>query len=331
MTERASRPTAPESVRVLAPGKINPWLDVFWKRADGYHELETYLVAIDLCDLVTVTRATRDARAERADVALSVSGPCASPDIPLDGRNLAVRAAEAVLARARASSRLDPAIVLDVHLEKRVPSQAGLGGASADAAAAWTGATAVLGLDARLEDAYADLAAMGSDTVFFAAAAETGTAWCRGRGEIVVPDRAMQHPWSIALVTPAVGAPTAAVYAALGMSLRGVAPVPTVRRVDWSSTSAHDARFLLGNRLEPAALAAVGELARWRRVLDDAGAAHFRLSGSGSSFFGLYEDDADARSGLDRIAAAARAVGLASRVCDVVHPCGHGARLLRIP
>jgi len=104
-----------------------------------------------------------------------------------------------------------------------------------------------------------------------------------------------------------------------------------VPRVDWSSLHAHDARPLLGNRLERAALAAVPELVRWRRLLDDVGAGHFRLSGSGSSYFGLYESDAAARGDLDRIAAAARSIGLTSRVCDVVHPCGHGARVLGIP
>lgn len=328
-----------------APGKINPWLAVLGKRPDGFHEIDTWMVAIDRYDEVRVTT-TRV-----PGVSVSVGGPHASSDVPLDGRNLAARACAQVLARHAAahahgasmgaantgaantgSVATGSAAVpgLHVHVEKRVPSQAGLGGASSDAAAAWFAACAVTGLAPTDADAAADLAALGSDTVFFALAARTGAARCQGRGERVTPTSAPRG-WSIALVTPSVGAPTADVYRELGMSLWGGGPMPTVPHVDWSSTPPHEGRNRLGNHLEAAALRAVPELAEWRRAFEAAGEGHFRLSGSGSSFFGLYETDELAQAALERIASSARGLGLRPRVLDVVHPAGHGARLLGIP
>jgi len=90
------------------------------------------------------------------------------------------------------------------------------------------------------------------------------------------------------------------------------------------------ARSGLANDLEPAALSAFADLARWRTLLDDAGADHFLLSGSGSSFFGLYDDDESARTMLATVDRLSRSRGLASRFCDIVHPCGHGARVLSL-
>jgi 4-diphosphocytidyl-2-C-methyl-D-erythritol kinase len=286
--------------------------------------VRTFLVAIDLCDEIAA-RATCNGR-----VQLVVRGPRASADVPADERNLAWRAADACLALAREQGRVPRDAGVDMVLEKRIPSLAGLGGGSADAAAAWLAVHGALGLAGggpSETERDRELARLGSDTVFFARAASTGAAWCTGRGEVVAP-AAAPRGWSIALVTPDVASPTGRVYAALESPLSRTAHVPSLDAVDWSSSPASVARASLVNRLEPAAFSAVAALKAWRALLDDAGAAHFLLSGSGSSFFGLYDDDAAARTMLDEVDRLSRSRGLASRFCDIVHPLGHGARVL---
>ena len=197
------------TVSLRANAKINPTLRVLGRREDGFHELAPTLVALDLAAAVTVT-----ARAGPGPVAVRVRGPFATNDVPADGSNLAARGAD--VARTLAGSDVG----LDVDVVKNVPSRAGLGGGSADAAAAARAALAVIGteglagVDARLAGALAEL---GSDCPFFDVARHTGAGCAVGRGEAVAP---VQGPtgWWVALVTPDVDCPTPEVYGALGLA-----------------------------------------------------------------------------------------------------------------
>lgn len=254
--------TRTTSAVALAPAKINLVLDVLGRRADGYHELDSELVALSLCDVVYARRSTN------TGVRLVVRGPAASADITSDASNLAARAASLVLAEAGGDGGLD------LELFKNVPSRSGLGGASSDAAAALFAAAEALQFALPRRRAEELLATLGSDTVFFAAARFTGHARLRGRGEIVevLPPLAPQH---VVLVVPPVGCPTPDVYrryAARGGNERASAGAP--------------------NALERAALEAVPQLAPWRAAL----AAHFALSGSGSAFFARHDTAEAARA-----------------------------------
>lgn len=307
-------------VRALAPAKINPRLEILGRRADGYHEIRTWMIAVDLFDEI-------EARATRTGlVRFSTRGPHKSADIPDDRTNLAAKAAELCLRLAREHHSVGADLGVDLALTKNIPSQSGLGGASSDAAAAWIATAAAIGFEPAEELTSASLAALGSDTVFFARAASTGAALCSGRGEIVVAEPAPRN-WSIALLTPSVACPTAAVYAALGIPLSASLSLPTLRP-EWSTMSALPSRDLLENRLERAALAAIPGLAAWRRLLDDVGCAHFRLTGSGSSFFGLFDTDDAARTALADLERAAHDRVLVPRLARIVHPAHHGARLV---
>jgi 4-diphosphocytidyl-2-C-methyl-D-erythritol kinase len=301
-------------VRALAPAKVNLWLDVLGRRADGYHEIDSGLLALELADEV-------EARAvpERG-VALDVSGPFASPDVQRDERNLAWRAAQGCL------DALGESRGIELRLVKNVPSQAGLGAGSADAAAALAACEAALQRSLSEERALELLARLGSDCVFFRRAAATGFARCTGRGEQVEVLPVPPPGWSIAVLVPDVGAPTASVYAALREGLRMNAPPSTVRP-GLLDQSERVARGALSNGLEQAASTAVPELARWRELLDGCGAGHFRLSGSGSSSFGLFRDPKEADHCLSALARAARARGLAPRARWVTRPARAGARL----
>jgi 4-diphosphocytidyl-2-C-methyl-D-erythritol kinase len=207
-----------------------------------------------------------------------------------------------------------------------VPTRAGLGGASSDAAAALVGAGAVLGLALDPEWSHDALAGLGSDCAFFAEAAATGAAVCTGRGERVDP-RPPVGPWNVALLTPAAGVATAAAYGAAGIRLSPFAAGHTFPS-ESLGTSAVLARRRLHNQLEQAACDVEPEVGRWRRLLDDEGCDHWRLCGSGSSFFGLYDDADEARSSLDRIRRAAGSRSLALRGSWITRPARHGVRFL---
>jgi 4-diphosphocytidyl-2-C-methyl-D-erythritol kinase len=308
--------------RVLAPCKLNPTLVVIERRADGFHEVALSYLALDLADRVDLTL-----RAEPG-IGLEVEGPALAPDVPADETNLAFRAARAVLRLAQADGRATADAGLALRLSKHVPSRAGLGGGSSDAAAAALAACLLLGLAPEDPRVGVALAQLGSDCAFFLAARASGHALGRGRGERVeaLPVHAAR-PW-IALATPAVGASTAAVYAALGPL--GDPALNRARALDaeraWlRAGTSGELRAALVNDLEAAALRAVPELSRWREILDASGHAHFRLAGSGSSFFGIFDSERDARAASTSLARHAAARGLAARGAWVVRPAGHGA------
>ena len=357
---------------VLAPAKINVGLEVLGRRADGYHELATTMVALELCDRVEVRLRppgmgdTGAIDPGAAAVSLELRGPFASADVPTDPRNLAHRAA--VLARALAadagSDLARSGAALELVLVKEVPSQAGLGGASSDAAAALVATLAAFGvaLDASLggrtvgERALDALATLGSDCAFFLAAAATGAASCSGRGEVVSPVAAPDPAWHVALVVPGIGVPTAQIYAALAAERderRGASPsgegisgegIEASRskslprrhfepRLQASPTlvRASVARTCSFNRLEETAVRTFPELREWRDLFDRQGLDHFRLTGSGATFFGLFERAQEARDTLGDVERAASSRGLAMRAALLTRSSGRGVRLTTSP
>jgi 4-diphosphocytidyl-2-C-methyl-D-erythritol kinase len=304
------------TVAVLAPAKVNLWLEVLGRRDDGFHEIRTWMLAVDLCDRI-------EARPSAGSgIRLEVRG--AGSDIPPGRENLAWRGAEEVL------QLLGPRRGgIDLVLEKRIPSQAGLGGGSSDAAAAWLAASAALGVDPGADVARARLAAMGSDCAFFFEARETGAARCSGRGELVRVESGPRRPWWVAVATPDVVCPTAQVYAALRRRPAGARPAPELPE-GWSGMAAGEVRPFVFNRLEEAAMDAVPRLRGWREVLDAAGRGLWHLSGSGSSCFSLCDSRPEAEEVLGRLEEACRAGRMPIRGSWVLTPAGHGAKKIEI-
>jgi len=182
-----------DRVRVRAPAKLNLFLEVTGQRADGYHDLETVMVAVDLHDTLELWEEPELGRIEVETLGAT---------LPDDEGNLVVRAAR-LLQRStdvRRGAR--------IRLDKRIPIQAGLGGGSSDAAATLAGLNALwrLGLpQTRLQELGLQA---GSDVPFFLAAR---AATCRGRGERIEPWGLGGSLW-FAVLAPAFGTSTAAVF-----------------------------------------------------------------------------------------------------------------------
>ena len=156
-------------VEVLAPAKLNLFLEVLGRPGhDGYHEVESMMVAVNLHDSLTFTD----------DPSGKISLRCNEPTLPVGGDNLVVMAAERL--KASAGSLRGARIVL----EKAIPAESGLAGGSSDAAATLVALDRLWGLDLPRERLLALAAEIGSDVTFFI----HGTAAvCRGRGERVEP------------------------------------------------------------------------------------------------------------------------------------------------
>ena len=169
----------PDTVRVQARAKVNLFLRVLGRRPDGYHELETLIVPLDLADSLEIHAHSDPSQFRTLALSLEVTGdPDRVRGVPMDESNLVVRAARA-LAEAGGVRGF-----ADITLEKRIPAAAGLGGGSADAAATLRTLNELWGCELD-EDALRDVAAsVGSDVP---ALLSGGAVVASGRGERVEP------------------------------------------------------------------------------------------------------------------------------------------------
>ena len=154
------------TVTTEAPAKINLWLTVGEKRPDGYHEIESVMQSVSLCDLVSVTRRP-GGRGKRIAV------HCSDPALPADRRNIAWKCAEAFFAFAGIE-----AYDVFIDIEKHIPSSAGLAGGSADGAAVLSLLNRLFGVRAPLSALCETGAGVGADIPFCLAG---GTQICRGK------------------------------------------------------------------------------------------------------------------------------------------------------
>ncbi|MEN6429290.1 MAG: 4-(cytidine 5'-diphospho)-2-C-methyl-D-erythritol kinase, partial [Coriobacteriales bacterium] len=184
----------PASLTLLAPAKINLYLAVGGRRSDGYHDVVTVLQSLDtrLSDVVTVTEAE------------SFSVVC-EPDIGLPVEdNIATRTISALAGFAGRT----PDVA--VRIEKQIPAAAGLGGASADAAAVLVGACRLWGIDANTPQVLGLAQSLGADVPFFISG---GTAVYGGRGDVLL--RRLTTPrFAVVLANADEPVPTPAAYAA---------------------------------------------------------------------------------------------------------------------
>ena len=258
------------AVELLAPAKVNLALHVVGRRADGYHLLDSLVVFADAGDRVGLTRAEHSS--------IAVKGPFAA-SVPTDGANLALRAARFAGAEVA------------ITLDKALPVGAGIGGGSSDAAAV------LRGISALADTSVPDPLRLGADVPVCLAARP---ARMRGVGEILDPLPPLPE-LPMVLVHPRVEVSTAAVFGALGAPDRD--PMPET--IPAWATAGEAAEWLTRQRndLEPAAMHHAPAIAEAKAALAAEPACLLaRMSGSGSTVFGLFATADHARRAAAELA-----------------------------
>jgi len=282
-------------VRIFAPAKVNLHLAVGPAADDGYHEVTTVLQALAFGDTVTITPDT-------------AFGFACTPNLGLKpDDNLACRAAMAMAAA------FDRPLNVSIAVDKRVPSGAGLGGGSADAAAVILGLAKLWRIE---EDAALAKVArgLGVDVSFFLTG---GAALYRGRGDVL--ERILEPlQASLVVVKPAEPVPTGQAYAAFDLLDPSAPPEPDALISALGSGDLREVARHLYNNMTPASVGLVPSInGALRLVSESHGVVGAALAGSGSAVFGICRRPADAsacaeearRAGLWAVATRAHHAG----------------------
>lgn len=284
---------------VTAPCKVNLTLDITGKRENGYHEMEMVLASASLWDRVTVTLE------EEEGIRLT----CPMPGVPLDERNIAVRAAKSFLEQAGKSSQ-----GMTIAIEKQIPMEAGLAGGSADGAAVLTALNALLETGYSLEELERMALPLGADVPF---CLRGGVAVARGIGEEFTPLPLLPPCWMV-IAKPEEGVSTAQAFHRIDELGIPVHPDTPAMEKAIREGSLEEIGRLMYNVLEPAAgLLAVS---RCKEVLKQQGALGAVMTGSGSAVIGLFRQEEEAQR-------ARQAVLPYCKTAFAVVPCGHGTKL----
>lgn len=261
------------TLTVAAPAKINLSLDITGVREDGYHLLRSVMQSIDLSDYLTISL---------------IDGPAAikltseEKKLPLDSRNTCYRAAAYWLDLCGSSY----SIIIDI--EKNIPSEAGLGGGSSDAAAVLRALNSLSG--GLLTDDELHRAALwtGADVPFCLAG---GISLCEGVGEIIEPLPAMPERYLL-LLKPYFGLSTPEVFKQVDKMDKSdlidhKEIISAIRQGDWGKLGR-----LTGNALQQAALALRPDLAEYLEILEDTASQMVMMTGSGTCCYAVYDNEA---------------------------------------
>jgi 4-diphosphocytidyl-2-C-methyl-D-erythritol kinase len=296
----SERPT--RSLTVSVNAKVNLFLRVKDLRADGYHEIETVYHSISLADTLTLT--------ERwGGVSVASDGPA----VPLDRSNLAVRAAAALLEPAGGRGergQTGPGVHIDIA--KRIPVGAGLGGGSADAAAALVGVNQLLRLGRYPAELEAIAEGLGADVKFML---RGGCALGRGKGDDLEP-AACLPPLPVVVAAPEVTISTPWAYRSLKIRLTTCESQLTMVASALEKGDVAAVCGLLQNDFESLVFGEFPVVKRLKDALIGSGALGALMSGSGSSVYGVFlEEDAAkaAVEGLAGLGCTARLAGFAVR------------------
>ncbi len=307
-------------MRLLAPAKINLHLRVGPPRADGFHPLVSWMCRVSLFDQLQLeTTAGRF-----TDVGLSLSSDRA--DLICDQSNLIVKAAGLLAAEIAGREREGwPASGGVAALRKRIPIGAGLGGGSSDGARILLGLNRLWNAGLSVEELSAIGARLGSDVPFFL---HGPSSVCRGRGEVVQPIARPAVRWAV-LILPHQAIATPGVYKRLDTLNKWDARTETKEDANWSAEPdwahwttlpANQLLPLLLNDLERPAFDVAPEIGQLRDRAEQLMGRIVRMSGSGSSLFTLFDEEAAARMAAGemkrRLQVDSEAVELAPKIED---------------
>lgn len=272
---------------ISAPAKINVYLKITGKLPNGYHRLNMLMQTISISDNITITIDDKKAY----DIVTSCDE---MPDIP-NNKNLCYKAATRYLAAYRNKTGNDNFPYIEIKLEKVIPSEAGLGGGSSDAAAVILALDDFLGNPLTPEELNTVAANTGADTPFFLYGE---AAICEGFGEIITPMNSLSDIPMI-LVKPTEGVSTPACFAAFDemASEQGIvfdedkylALRDELSKAEDPRVVLRKYRDLLVNDLEAPANQFVPVIADVKALLNNNGAMFAMMSGSGSSVYALFD------------------------------------------
>ena len=272
-----------DAFQIDAPAKINLSLDILGKRPDGYHELCMVMQSVTLHDTLVIRRA-----------GTGVSLTCADSTVPCDGRNLILRAAEAFTAATGIAPE-----GLSVELIKRTPSSAGLAGGSADAAAMLRALRTLYCPDMTQAALEAIGLQVGSDVPF---CLRGGTVLARGRGE-VMEDLPPLPSWPVVLCKPDFGISTPMLFGRVRVNELQNRPDTAGLLAAVAEKSLHGVAERLCNVFEEVLPPECAGVFVIRDRLRELGAVNAVMSGSGSTVFGIFDDEGKARRAYEALSA----------------------------
>ncbi|MCX5782479.1 MAG: 4-(cytidine 5'-diphospho)-2-C-methyl-D-erythritol kinase [Elusimicrobia bacterium] len=252
-------------MKILAPAKINLFLEVKNKRADGYHNIESIMQSVSLYDELEFKPAEE-----------KISLKCNLKNLPNDERNLVVKAAKLLKKELKTQKGAR------IHLKKNIPLGAGLGGGSSDAAAALKGLLKLWKLKISPKKLVKIAAKIGADVPFFL---NCGTAVAKGIGDILKSIKKVKKTYFV-LVFPNFGVSTPSVYKKLHFPLTSR---QKINKIKFHLESLKDSKIwgrLLYNRLEEVVLPKYPKVAFIKKKIENFGYKSL-MSGSGSTVFGI--------------------------------------------
>jgi 4-diphosphocytidyl-2-C-methyl-D-erythritol kinase len=255
-------------ITVQSPAKVNLILKVLRRREDGYHDIASLMQKVSLADEM-----------QFAPIRDGIEISCPGSDLPTDEGNLVVRAARALFAEAGFAGGVR------ITLRKRIPTAAGLGGGSSNAATTLTVLNDLFRFGFDRERLIRIGARLGADVPFFIYGS---TAWAFGIGDLLEP--AVIPEMCLVLVNPGFEVPTKWVYQSLNLPLT---KTPLKYSIP-SFSGIRDLASALSNDLEKVTVARYPVLEELKGFLLRQGAIGSLMSGSGPTVFGLFEKEQDA-------------------------------------
>ncbi len=257
-----------KELRIESPAKVNLFLEVLKKREDGYHNVETVLETVDLCDDI-ILKETKEGIKIESDF----------PSLPLGRENLAYQAAFLL------KKRLGIEKGIQITINKRIPLASGLGGGSSNGASVLLGLNKLWGLDLSYEELLGLAREIGADVPFFL---RKGRALGRGRGDELwpLPQSPTLH---FVLISPGFEISAEWAYENLRNLTKEARSIKIILSALKSGKITRIGNSLY-NRLEEAVILKHPQIAKIKKRLLELGACGALMSGSGPSVFGLVED-----------------------------------------
>ena len=271
-------------IKLFCPAKLNLFLEVLDKRDDGYHELDTVMMSVDLCDTVSVRVEGNNTESNR------ISLVCDKEGVPSDLRNIAYKAADAFLQYFSLKG-----YDVELEIEKKIPVAAGLAGGSADCAGVLLGLENLFSLQSRRDELLKLGARLGADVPF---CMTCGCAHATGIGEIMTKLPSITPEWTFVVAKGGEGISTALAYSQIdsreserknSFEIRRA-----ISRADMFSVCSN-----LYNAFEEVVMPEREMVGRAKRVLEENGCMGCLMSGSGPSVFGIFSSTDDAERSRD--------------------------------